>query len=61
MQPDVAVQSLRMLVDPADATYMPALIVVLGGDNLASLKGTMLRERISIFFLTKMDVKICNY
>ena len=50
MQPDVAVQSLRMLVDPADATYMPALVVVLGGENLASLKGTMLRERISIFF-----------
>jgi hypothetical protein len=49
MQPDVAVQSLRMLVDPADATYMPALVVVLGGDNLASLKGTMLRERIFLF------------
>ena len=38
MQPDVAVQSLRMLVDPADATYMPSLVVVLGGDSLSNLK-----------------------
>jgi hypothetical protein len=52
MQPDVAVQSLRMLVDPADATYMPALVVVLGGDNLASLKGTMLREREFLYVRT---------
>jgi hypothetical protein len=52
MQPDVAVQSLRMLVDPADATYMPALVVVLGGDNLASLKGTMIREREFLYVRT---------
>jgi E3 ubiquitin-protein ligase HERC2 len=38
MQPDVAVQSLRMLVDPADATYMPSLVAVLGGDSLAAMK-----------------------
>jgi hypothetical protein len=47
MQPDVAMHSLQILLDPNDGTYyLPYLIVVLGGDNLSSLKGTMLRERI---------------
>jgi hypothetical protein len=48
MQPDVTVHLLQILVDPADDNYMPALIIVLGGDNLSSLKGTMLRERFSL-------------
>ena len=38
MQPEVAIHSLKMVVDPADSTYMPALIVVSGGDSLAALK-----------------------
>jgi hypothetical protein len=46
MQPDVAMYRLQMLVNPADGKFMPALIVVLGGENPSSLEGTMLRERI---------------
>ena len=38
MQPEVAIQSLKMVVDPADSTYMPALLVVSGGDSLSALK-----------------------
>ena len=38
MQPEVAVQSLKMVVDPADSIYMPSLVVVSGGDSLSSLK-----------------------
>ena len=38
MQPEVAIQSLKMVVDPADSTYMPALLVVSGGDNLSAMK-----------------------
>ncbi len=30
MQPDVAIQSLKMIVDPADSTYMPSLLVISG-------------------------------
>ena len=36
MQPDVAIHSLRMIVDPADSTYMPSLLVISGGDSLAA-------------------------
>jgi len=38
MQPDVAIQSLKMVVDPADSTYMPSMIVISGGESLSSLK-----------------------
>ena len=38
MQPDVAIQTLKMVVDPADSTYMPSLVVISGGDTIATLK-----------------------
>jgi hypothetical protein len=46
MQPDVAMYRLQIFMDPAYRKYMPALIVVLGGENPSSLEGTMLQERI---------------
>ena len=30
MHPDVAIQSFKMIVDPADSTYMPSLVVISG-------------------------------
>ena len=38
IQPDVVIQSLKMVVDPGDSTYMPSLIIISAGDNLAQLK-----------------------
>lgn len=38
MQPDIIIHRLRMLVDPADSSYMPSLIIVSGGDAIGSLK-----------------------
>lgn len=38
MQPNIAVDWLRMLVDPADSSYMPTLLVVSGGDSLSKMK-----------------------
>ncbi len=38
MQPDVLVTKLFMQVDPADASYMPSLIVISGGDIIHSMK-----------------------
>ena len=38
IQPDVIIQSLKMVVDPADSTYMPSLLVISTGDNLSALK-----------------------
>ena len=38
IQPDVLIQSLKMVVDPADSTYMPSLIIISTGDNLSALK-----------------------
>lgn len=32
--PDVLVHRLKMIVDPADSSYMPSLVVVSGGLNL---------------------------
>ena len=32
------IQSLKMVVDPADSTYMPSLLVISTGDNLSALK-----------------------
>ncbi len=46
MQPDVAMYRLQMRVGPYNSDLMPALIVVLGGENPSSLEGTMLRERM---------------
>ena len=38
IQPDVIIQSLKIVVDPADSTYMPSLIIISTGDNLSALK-----------------------
>ena len=38
IQPDVLLQSLKMIVDPADSTYMPSVIIISTGDNLSALK-----------------------
>lgn len=38
MQPNIAVEWLRLLVDPADSSYMPTYLVVSGGDSLAKMK-----------------------
>lgn len=38
MQPNIAVEWLRLLVDPADSSYMPTHLVVSGGDSLAKMK-----------------------
>jgi hypothetical protein len=46
MEPDVVMYRLQMRLDPADGEYMPARVVVLGGEDPSSLEGTMLRERI---------------
>uniref|UniRef100_A0A8C0GP25 E3 ubiquitin-protein ligase HERC2 n=1 Tax=Chelonoidis abingdonii TaxID=106734 RepID=A0A8C0GP25_CHEAB len=35
--PDVLVHRLKMIVDPADSSYMPSLIVVSGGNSLNNL------------------------
>ena len=32
------IQSLKLVVDPADSTYMPSLLVISAGDNLSALK-----------------------
>lgn len=37
MMPNVAVESLRMLVDPADSSYMPTLLVIRWGNSLSKL------------------------
>jgi hypothetical protein len=46
MQPDVAMYRLQMQVSPYASEFMPARVVVLGGENPSSLEGTMLLERI---------------
>ena len=38
MQPDILVTKLSLQVEPADASYMPSLVVVSGGDTIHSLK-----------------------
>ena len=38
IEPDVLIQSLNMVLDPADSTYMPSMIVLSAGDNLTTLK-----------------------
>lgn len=38
MQPDIIVHSLKLLVDPADGSYMPSLLIVSAGDSLSGLK-----------------------
>lgn len=38
MQPDIVIHLLRILVDPADSSYMPSLVVVSGGDNFSVMK-----------------------
>ena len=38
MQPDILVTKLYLQVEPADASYMPSLVVVSGGDTVHSLK-----------------------
>ncbi|KAK4294466.1 hypothetical protein Pmani_032901 [Petrolisthes manimaculis] len=38
MQPNIAVEWLRLLVDPADSSYMPTLLVVSVGDSLAKMR-----------------------
>ncbi|XP_026307895.1 E3 ubiquitin-protein ligase HERC2-like [Piliocolobus tephrosceles] len=35
--PDVLVHRLKMIVDPADSSYMPSLVVVSGGNSLNNL------------------------
>jgi hypothetical protein len=45
MQPEVAMYRLQMVVNPAEGKYMPALIVVLGGENPSSLEGTMFTRK----------------
>uniref|UniRef100_A0A8C3FTH4 E3 ubiquitin-protein ligase HERC2 n=1 Tax=Chrysemys picta bellii TaxID=8478 RepID=A0A8C3FTH4_CHRPI len=35
--PDVVVHRLKMIVDPADSSYMPSLVVVSGGNSLNNL------------------------
>ncbi|XP_019484450.1 PREDICTED: E3 ubiquitin-protein ligase HERC2 [Hipposideros armiger] len=37
MFPDVLVYRLKMIVDPADSSYMPSLVVVSGGNSLNNL------------------------
>lgn len=38
MQPNIGIEWLRMLVDPADSSYMPTLVVISGGDSLAKMR-----------------------
>lgn len=38
MQSNIAIEWLRMLVDPADSSYMPSLLIISGGESLAKLK-----------------------
>ncbi|XP_022244118.1 E3 ubiquitin-protein ligase HERC2-like isoform X2 [Limulus polyphemus] len=38
MQPEVLVHRLRMMIDPADSSYMPSLVVVSGGPSVSWLK-----------------------
>lgn len=38
MQPNIAVEWLRLLVDPADSSYMPTLLVVSVGDSLTKMR-----------------------
>ncbi|XP_042217246.1 E3 ubiquitin-protein ligase HERC2-like isoform X2 [Homarus americanus] len=38
MQPNIAVEWLRLLVDPADSSYMPTLLAISGGDSLAKMR-----------------------
>jgi hypothetical protein len=40
LHPDVVVYSLKILVDPADGSYTPSLLIVSMGDSLSSLKET---------------------
>lgn len=37
--PDVLVHRLKMIVDPADSSYMPSLVVVSGGLNSCGVMG----------------------
>ena len=38
MHPDVQIHSLRIQVDPADSTYMPAVILINVGDSMHNLR-----------------------
>ncbi|XP_071532835.1 E3 ubiquitin-protein ligase HERC2 isoform X2 [Panulirus ornatus] len=38
MQPNIAVEWLRLLVDPADSSYMPTLLIISGGDSLTKMR-----------------------
>lgn len=38
MHPDVVVHSLKILIDPADGSYAPSLLIVSTGDSLSGLK-----------------------
>lgn len=38
LHPDTVVHSLKVLVDPADGSYTPSLLVVSAGDSLVGMK-----------------------
>lgn len=38
LQPDIVVHSLKLLVDPADGSYTPSLLIVSAADSLSNMK-----------------------
>lgn len=38
LHPDVVVHSLKVLVDPADGSYTPSLLIISAADSLSGMK-----------------------
>lgn len=38
LHPDVIVHSLKVLVDPADGSYTPSLLIISAADSLSGMK-----------------------
>ncbi|XP_076028585.1 E3 ubiquitin-protein ligase HERC2 isoform X2 [Oratosquilla oratoria] len=73
MQPNIVIECLRMLVDPADSSYMPSLLVVSGGDSISKMRElatvrinppdtwvTLLRGMKEYMKFISIDIKQCK-
>lgn len=63
LQPDIVVHSLKLLVDPADGSYTPSLLIVSAADSLSNMKEIavvtvglqVLESSLLFFFLLQFD------
>lgn len=56
LQPDILVHSLKVLVDPADGSYTPSLLIVSTGDSLSGMK-----EMTAVSVGLQVFIELCSH